>query len=569
MFVLAAGLVFTVVYALAETVNRSLLVPPTPTSETYLVPAMAVARGHDWLENGELAVEDGGAGRTPAGWQMLEATEHHSVLERHEAYLELSCAEGPCITGLVQRRPELPAGRYTLEAQVYLGGPYTGLAARLGFDPTGLQDIGAESVRWSGSADHFGWQRLALEVEHAGGAASVFVVFDVLAPEGEGRVAQLRLIGAAPVPTAIAIEGVADATPSPTAPTAEERVLLVGADELEWRSAAELSSVMQRAASAGFTTVYLQVRRLGYAYYDSAVEPAAPAIANGGRASWDPLSEAVALAHGAGLRLYAWLDVLPVWEGAEPPPPLTPGHMYDLLSTRYGDSWLQAPCNEGEAETYWASPSHQAVRTYLASVARDLTTRYGVDGVFLSGVRYCTAPAEAVAAGVGDATTPAAEAGAIDEGEWKRLQVTSLLQGIVNGAREGRPSVLVSVAVSPEDESGATCKRCQDGSGWLAAGLADALVPRFDESEEYASEQVLQEAVVAWTSHLSGGVVMPAVSAEVRSFVSVSRSVEAVRRAGAGGIVVSSFAALDARGYWDDLARDAFATQAAVAAAGG
>ncbi|MHB0875365.1 MAG: family 10 glycosylhydrolase [Anaerolineae bacterium] len=556
VFIVVAGLLFVLLYALAETVNRGLLVPAGGVTPPPLVPARVVADRHDWLENGMLAAA-GTDGEMPLGWQRFDVAQNAADIGRQDSYLRLDCGTGPCISGIMQRRQGLPIGHFTLEADVYLGGRYTGLTARLGFDGSGGRDARAASVQWSPPGGTYGWQRLSLDVDHAGGAATVFVVFDVLVPEGEGRIAGLRLLGPAEQAATVAVAQAAEsATPTPVL-TVEERVLLVAVDDLQWQSAAELRTMVERAKEAGFTTVYLQVRRYGYAYYDSAVEPAAPAIAEGARARWDPLAEAVAVAHQAGLRLYAWVDTLPVWQGTERPAPSTPAHMLSLFGDRFGAEWLQATVAADPAAVLYASPAHPQVRTYLASVCRDLVTRYDVDGIYLTGLAYVESPAgttmPTVEATVVVTVAPTADA------DTRREQLAGLLQAIVAAVREAKPATAISVAVSAERETGAACRHCDDGSAWAAAGLTDFLVPRSADDASAAGAQAIPTVAAAWVADSGGAVVVPVVAAEVRSFVGISRAIEQVRQAGAGGVAVASYGDLAARDYWDDLAQGPFA----------
>src|SRR5688572_63920 len=69
-----------------------------------------------------------------------------------------------------------------------------------------------------------------------------------------------------------------------------------------------IESVIRAAESGGFNTLLVQVRGRGEAYYQSTIEPRATDL-DGQRADFDPLGATIALAHRAGMRVHAWVNI--------------------------------------------------------------------------------------------------------------------------------------------------------------------------------------------------------------------------------------------------------------------
>ncbi|MGQ9552886.1 MAG: glycoside hydrolase family 10 protein [Anaerolineae bacterium] len=579
LFLLLTCLVFLLLFALAGTANRRLMPQATGTA-LPLVPALVVSDRHDWAQNGALAqISQGAPEELPiAGWQVFEVTRAGASFTRDagETYLALQCPGGPCIAGLYQRHAELPAGDYTLEADVYLENRAQegSVSARLGWDESGGTDPMAETVHWWALAPQSGWQRLSCHFEHQGGSTTVFVVFNRLSSDADCRIAAIRLLGP-PAPPTVAIE----LAPTPTALAEEDgilpvelRALYVGVQDWQWSGAEELQAVIDRATAANFNALYFQVRDLGYAYYDSAVEPRAPLLA--ASADWDPLAEAVRRGHEAGLQVHAWLDLLPVWRGEQPPASSTPEHMYNLFSARYGASWLQGQAEGVPPATdalLYASPAHEQVRSYLAAVCRDIASRYDVDGLHLTYLRYAGPDYGQDAASREAFNQAQAGRSTLTYPDWQREQVTALLVEVQRAVQEIRPQVQLSVGVWPvyldkwhwQSLEGYEDLH-EDSQGWLANGHVDALVPQLYVDDQYQLPGRVIAIVQDYLSRARGRIVVPALGADRDYFVSLALAITQAREAGASGVAIFSYAGLEQRGYWDDLARGPFVWPASV-----
>ena len=79
----------------------------------------------------------------------------------------------------------------------------------------------------------------------------------------------------------------------------------------------DIRTIMRNCARAGLNTVLWQVRGEGTVLYPSRIEPwsAEYAYRDPG---FDPLQIAVEEAHRHGLRIEAWVNVMPGWKGSQP-----------------------------------------------------------------------------------------------------------------------------------------------------------------------------------------------------------------------------------------------------------
>ena len=135
---------------------------------------------------------------------------------------------------------------------------------------------------------------------------------------------------------------------------------------------AELTDILDRAATAGFNTIVLQVRPAANAVYASSIEPWAELLSGtqGTDPGYDPLAYAVTEAHARGLELHAWIN--PFRAGnARDTSRLAPSHLWNTRRdlTRVHGTQL------------WLDPGSPAVQDHVMRVVSDIVRRYDVDAV--------------------------------------------------------------------------------------------------------------------------------------------------------------------------------------------
>jgi uncharacterized lipoprotein YddW (UPF0748 family) len=160
----------------------------------------------------------------------------------------------------------------------------------------------------------------------------------------------------------------------------------------DYNTPEDVRSIIKNVHECGFTDVFFQIRGNGTAYYRSAAEPWAYELSGGDVASlgrdpgWDPLQTAVDAARETGLRVHAYMNVLPGWKGREEPPA-----EIGQLWTRHPDWFMVDSLGAKMLPTSgWYSflnPVLPEVRAHIREIVRELC-RYDVAGIHLDYIRY-------------------------------------------------------------------------------------------------------------------------------------------------------------------------------------
>ena len=298
-----------------------------------------------------------------------------------------------------------------------------------------------------------------------------------------------------------------------------------------------IRALVDRAAGAGFNTLLVQVRGRGDAYYRSRWEPKPAAVTEQG-ASFDPLGLVIREAHARGLGVHAWVNAHLV--GGTGSLPTDPRHLIrtrpDLLAVprelarelngvdpgapRFAEAIRQyAEENTDRIEGMYTAPSHPDVKEHIYSVWMDLVESYELDGLHFDYIRYPSpefdyskgaldrfrewvtpriSPARRVGLDQALSSDPLAYVDSLAGpwGEFRRAQITELVERIYHGVKKRRPDLVVSAAVIANAED-AYQSRFQDWRGWLAMGILDAVAPMAYTPDNELFEALIQDAVEA------------------------------------------------------------------------
>ncbi|TWT97807.1 hypothetical protein Pla108_19590 [Botrimarina colliarenosi] len=160
------------------------------------------------------------------------------------------------------------------------------------------------------------------------------------------------------------------------------RGLWINRFEYNPNSVASIQSRIENAAAMGITDVLWQVRGQADALYDSGFETPAQ--------SWnqtiDPLQVAIDTAHANGVRLHAWLNTMPVWNGTTAPQ--DPNHVFYNTDPSFRVTDINGnlePIDGGYVKINHVLPE---VQQHLNNVVSDLATNYDLDGVHLDYIRW-------------------------------------------------------------------------------------------------------------------------------------------------------------------------------------
>ncbi len=250
-----------------------------------------------------------------------------------------------------------------------------------------------------------------------------------------------------------------------------------------------IERLVERAKTMGVRGLLVQVVGRGDAWYRSDLLPPPEAMGGSKR---DPLGELLPLAHAAGLEVHAWMNCCLVWSADHPP--RDPRHVLRrhpewVARLRDGRPMTRLTRRERarlHVEGVFLSPAHPGVRTWLARVAKEIVTRYDVDGLHLDYIRQ---PAVAIGydptsrarfameAGADPAAfgrLPAAERARMDSAwaAFQEEQVTGIVREVRDSVEAARPGLPLSAAVVA-DTLRASRQNRQDWCRWLRSGLLD------------------------------------------------------------------------------------------------
>jgi uncharacterized lipoprotein YddW (UPF0748 family) len=160
----------------------------------------------------------------------------------------------------------------------------------------------------------------------------------------------------------------------------------------DYETPEDVRRIIENVCQSGFTDVFFQIRGNGTSYYRSAVEPWAYELSGNNVSSldvdpgWDPLQAAIDTARGTGLRVHAYMNVLPGWKGRSEPPAEA-----KQLWTQHPDWFMVDSLGAKMLPTSgWYSflnPVLPEVRAHLRDIVRELC-RYDVAGIHLDYIRY-------------------------------------------------------------------------------------------------------------------------------------------------------------------------------------
>lgn len=251
----------------------------------------------------------------------------------------------------------------------------------------------------------------------------------------------------------------------------------------DYKTADDVTQIVDNCADGGFNTIMFQVRGNGTAFYHSSLEPWAEQF-DFQDPGFDPLELAVERAHEKKVQLHAWVNVMPAWRGTEPPS--DPDQLYNKHPEWF---WYDQYGHRQALSSFYVSlnPCLPEVREYLVDVFHDLVSRYAVDGLHMDYIRFPNEP-PATPRGSGldyprdqrtlvlyeQATGLAPDDDPEKWDQWRTDQVTQLVSDIKTMMEDTRPSAELTAAVGSVREN--ALRHFQDGQKWITDGLLDGVV---------------------------------------------------------------------------------------------
>jgi uncharacterized lipoprotein YddW (UPF0748 family) len=269
---------------------------------------------------------------------------------------------------------------------------------------------------------------------------------------------------------------------------------------------AELTDILDRAASAGFNTVVLQVRSAADALYPSPIEPWAKVLTGtqGTDPGYDPLAFAVAEAHARGLQLHAWINPFragSAWDSAS----FAPTHIFrtrrDLVRLYGGELWLD--------------PGEPDVQDRVIRVVRDIVQRYDVDAIHADDFFYPYPINDSTGHPLDfpDSATYARSGSTLPRADWRRANVDHFIQRLYQEVHASKPMVEVGISPfgiwrpgNPPSVAGLDAYNAiyADSRTWLQQGWVDYLAPQLYWANG-APQQSFSVLLDWWKSQNSAG----------------------------------------------------------------
>ncbi len=341
-----------------------------------------------------------------------------------------------------------------------------------------------------------------------------------------------------PPPAVIAPEAVVS-VPAPARVSTPTEIRGIWITRWTWDSASDIEGMFAHIAAAGFNTIFFQVRGQFDAYYDAALEPWAERLTGtwGGDPGWDPLAVAVSAARENGLQIHAYVNTYTLWRGEGNPPPDHPFARRPQWAVA-DEAGIYQAANE---HYVFANPAHPEVSAHIVEVARDITTRYDVDGLHLDYLRY---PAGDWSFDpISDARF--AESGGTDREAWQAARIGQTVADIQDAV-----AVPVTAAVwgvyrdtwGWGKVSEGLIDHRQDSWGYVRSGALDAIVPMiYWPVAEEPGDRLDFAAVVADHVGNAGGPVWAGVGGEQLTYEELLGCIAAAREAGAQGVVLFDY----------------------------
>ncbi|MGD1860523.1 MAG: glycoside hydrolase family 10 protein [Leptolyngbyaceae cyanobacterium] len=269
------------------------------------------------------------------------------------------------------------------------------------------------------------------------------------------------------------------------------------------RSRQGLAQLFDNMQAAGINTVFLETVNAGFPIYRSLVAPQQNPLTQG----WDPLQDAVELAHERNMELHAWVWIFAA--GNQRHNPLvgrTDSYLGPALAAN--PDWVAydqdgSPIPLGQTKAFY-DPANPELRQYLLQLMDEIISNYDVDGLQLDYIRYpFQDPSAERTYGYGIAARRAfrRQTGVdpinleplvdpwLPRGERDRLrnlweewntfrieQVNSFVAETSALVRRKRPEIILSAAVFAMPEQERLLKIQQDWNTWAEQGLVDWIV---------------------------------------------------------------------------------------------
>jgi uncharacterized lipoprotein YddW (UPF0748 family) len=258
----------------------------------------------------------------------------------------------------------------------------------------------------------------------------------------------------------------------------------------------EISKLIEYARQAHISTLFVQVYRANKAWFPSKVADQTPYASCFKDVKEDPFALLIKQAHCAGIEVHAWINLLSLSTNSKA-----------FIVNKFGKEILTKNREEKKRiedykidDQYFLEPGDLRVRKELVDVVKEIILEYPeLDGIQFDYIRYPDkhpfyGHTKTNIARFKKATGSKTDAeDSLLWKDWKRRQVTELLELLVDKTRQLRPNIQISTTGCVPYVR-AYHEAFQDWPSWIKDGLVDfvTLMTYPTEIEEFA--KYIQEA---------------------------------------------------------------------------
>ena len=329
------------------------------------------------------------------------------------------------------------------------------------------------------------------------------------------------------------------------------------------RQQQELCDILDQLKETNFNTVMLQTRLRGDLIYPSTIEtfPEALTGRTGRNPGYDPLAFAIEECHKRGMELHAWIVTIPAGNNRQV-----------RLLGKHSIVRKNRKIVKQHQGAWYLDPGQPETADYLASIVREIVSRYDVDGIHFDYIRY---PENARR--FPDRDTHRKFGKGKDLKQWRRDNITAIARRLHAEVKQLKPWVKVSS--SPVGKFKDTSRYSslgwnayetvyQDAQGWLKEGIHDALFPMM-----YFKDNHFYPFALDWKENDHGRWVVPGLGIYFLSpreqdwpLDEVSRQLYFTRQTGLAGHAFfrNRFLLDNVKGIFDELKYEFYTTPALV-----
>ena len=246
-------------------------------------------------------------------------------------------------------------------------------------------------------------------------------------------------------------------------------------DKSEGAFKAKFSAIIEKAKSCGMNTVIVQVRPFGDALYKSKSFPWSHVLigTQGVDTGYDPLADMIEEAHGAGLKIHAWVNPLRI-QISGTPSSLSQNNPYNVWGKDTSKAGWAVDFSGGK----YYNPAYDGVRNFIAEGVEEIAKNYNVDGIQFDDYFYPSQDASFDKNEYGKYCEAAKKSGTpLSLLEWRRGNIDSLVSLCYRKIKSAKSGV--SFGIAPQGNVQNDLNMGADVYSWCSSkGYVDYICPQ-------------------------------------------------------------------------------------------